>query len=282
MDVNVILIYSFLLLSVIAIWTPLKIFNKIPLWLFFLAISFVTAMIVGRASFLSFFYTVLFGFSVYYYYKQKNTIVFFIVLALSIPLISHFTFLNFNNYKYLSNISLTNNSIPFNLYLNLDKTLVGLFIIAFSFENKKINFKQILKLLLISLLLMMFIFFVLTTLSGFSKFEPKLPSFTPVWILTNLFSTCIAEEALFRRLIQQKIHESLNGKFTAAISILVASLLFGFTHFQGGIFYIILASFAGMCYGYIYYKSKRIESSILLHFAFNLTHLLLFTYPALK
>ncbi len=126
------------------------------------------------------------------------------------------------------------------------------------------------------------IFFVLATALGYSQFEPKLPYFTPVWILVNLFFTCMAEEALFRRLIQQKIHDSLSGKYAGAISIFIAAALFGLAHFKGGAIYISLATLAGLFYGYIYYKSKRIVSAILLHFSFNLIHLLLFTYPTLK
>ncbi|WP_435263505.1 CPBP family intramembrane glutamic endopeptidase [Tenacibaculum sp. nBUS_03] len=282
MDINIILTYGVLLLSVISTWTKFKLFNKIPIWLLFLTISFVLAITFKRASYLSLIYTLIFGFSVYYNYQQKNILLFFLVLALSIPLFFHLPIIDFNNYKYLHNISLTSHSSPYNLYFNLDKTLIGIFIIAFGFEYKKIEVLPILKLFVINLLLMVVIFFILAIVLGYSKFEPKLPSFSPVWILTNLFFTCIAEEALFRKLIQQKIYDSLTGRFAIITSILVASVTFGLVHFKGGISYMILASLAGVFYGYIYYKTKRIESSILLHFTFNLTHFLFFTYPALK
>jgi membrane protease YdiL (CAAX protease family) len=225
MDINIILIYGFLLFSVISVWIPFKLFSKIPLWLLFLAISFILAIIFERASFVSLVYTVIFGFSVYYYYKKKNILLFFLVLALSIPLISHFSILDFNNYSYLQNINLTIDSTPYSLYFNLDKTLIGIFIIAFSFEYKRIEFLPIFKLLIINLLIMAVIFFVLSAVFGYSKFEPKLPPFTPVWILVNLFFTCVAEEALFRKLIQQKVYDSLSGKYALATSIFVASLI---------------------------------------------------------
>ncbi|PCI97556.1 MAG: hypothetical protein COB15_07560 [Flavobacteriales bacterium] len=282
MDINIILTYGFLLSSVLSLWAPFKLFNKIPLWLLFLAISFSLAIAFKKASFISLAYTLFFGYSVYYYYKKKNIILSFLVLALSVPLVLHFSFLDFNNYRYLHNIHITNNATPFSLYFNLDKTVVGIFIIAFSFNYKKIALLSIFKLLIINLVLMGLIFFVLATVLGYSKFEPKLPYFTPVWILVNLFFTCMAEEALFRRLIQQKIHESLSGKYASAISIFIAAAIFGLAHFKGGAIYIALATLAGLFYGFIYYKSKRIESAILLHFSFNLIHLLLFTYPTLK
>ncbi|MDW7692508.1 type II CAAX endopeptidase family protein [Flammeovirgaceae bacterium SG7u.111] len=282
MDVSIILIYGLLLFSVISIWVRLKLFNKIPLWMFLLASSFVLAIIFEKASFISLGYTLLFGLSVYYFYQTKNIWLFFVVLALSIPLFIHLPILGFNNYRYLHNITLTASSTPYSLYFNLDKTLVGVCIIGFSFDYKKIELRPILKLLAINLVLMILVFFVLAITLGYSKFDPKLPYFTPAWILANLFFTCMAEEALFRKLLQQRIADFSKGKYTAAISISVASALFGLVHYKGGVVYIISAALAGIFYGYMYHKSKRIEGAILLHFTFNLTHFLLFTYPALK
>ncbi|OEK07723.1 hypothetical protein A8C32_16595 [Flavivirga aquatica] len=282
MDISIIAIYGLLLCGVFSLGTKFKLLKRIPLWLFFLTISFILAIVNEKASFFSLVYTIVLGFSVYYYYQKKYILLFFLILALSIPLAFHFSILDFNNYRYLRNIILTGSSSPYSLYFNLDKTIVGMFIIGFCLEYKKVEFLLILKLVVINLLLMGLIFFVLATVLGYSKFEPKLPYFTPVWVLVNLFFTCMAEEAIFRKLIQQRIHDSLSGKYALVLSVLIASLAFGLAHFSGGIAYIVLASLAGMFYGYVYYKSKRIESSILLHFGFNLLHLLLFSYPALK
>lgn len=44
---------------------------------------------------------------------------------------------------------------------------------------------------------------------------------------------------------------------------------------------MLLAFVAGMGYGWIYYRAKRIEASILTHFTLNFLHILFFTYPAL-
>lgn len=281
MDITIFLTYGFLLLSVISIWCRYKVFNRIPLWLIFLVFSFVGAFLLERASILSIVYTIIIGSIIYYYYKNKNAILLLVILILSIPLQFHFSILGFDNYKYVDSIVLTPNSTPYNLYFNLDKTVVGIFIIACSYQVTKVNFLSIAKHIAISLGMMAILFFVLATVLGYSKFEPKLPYFTPIWILVNLFFTCLAEEAIFRKLIQQKIYDSLPTKYALGISLSVASLAFGLAHFNGGIIYIILASIAGLFYGYIYHKTKRIESAMLLHMLFNLTHLLLFTYPSL-
>ncbi|WP_299681178.1 CPBP family intramembrane glutamic endopeptidase [uncultured Dokdonia sp.] len=281
MDITIILTYGTLLISVISIWFKYKIFNKIPLWLFFLTLSFLFAFLFERVSLISIMYTSIVGFIIHRYYQTKNGYVFCLVLIVSIPLMFHFSFLGFDNYKYINAIKLSPYSVPYNLYFNLDKTAVGIFIIAFGFESLKINVLSFIKQVAIHLLLMVLLFFVLAIVLGYSKFEPKLPYFTPVWIIVNLFFTCLAEEAIFRRLIQQKIYDTISSKYALVISLLVASLAFGIAHYNGGLLYILLASVAGFFYGYIYYRTKRIEASMLLHVLFNLIHLLTFTYPAL-
>jgi len=52
-------------------------------------------------------------------------------------------------------------------------------------------------------------------------------------------------------------------------------------HYMGGNNYILLATVAGVGYGWVYRHTGRIEASILTHFSLNSLHLLLFTYPAL-
>ncbi len=42
-----------------------------------------------------------------------------------------------------------------------------------------------------------------------------------------------------------------------------------------------LATIAGLFYGYAYWKTNRLEASILVHFGLNLIHFVAFSYPAL-
>ena len=282
MSAEILITYGTLLLGVLAIWLKPKGFNRLPLWLLFTAVAFIFAILFNRASLVSLIYSIIFGYCVYFYYKKQTYMLFIALLILAVPLLLHLPFLEFNNYKFLDQITLTENASPYSLYFNFDKTLVGIFIIALSYKDIKINFKQLFKLLVINILVMSVFFLGLGTILGYSQFEPKLPDFTFVWILVNLFSTCLAEEAIFRKLLQQKLQDTLSGKYANIMSISIASVVFGLAHFNGGVTYIILASIAGLFYGYMYYKTKRIESSMLLHVSFNLIHLLLFTYPSIK
>jgi membrane protease YdiL (CAAX protease family) len=45
--------------------------------------------------------------------------------------------------------------------------------------------------------------------------------------------------------------------------------------------YVVLSTVAGLFYGYAFWKTDRIQSSILVHFSVNLVHFLFFSYPAL-
>ncbi|CAM1374469.1 CPBP family intramembrane glutamic endopeptidase [Tenacibaculum xiamenense] len=282
METSIILIYGTLLLSIISIWTEIKLLKRIPLWIILLALSLTLAVVFKRVSIVGLLYSVVFGISTFYFYKRKSVWLFLLIIGLAIPLFFHFSFVGFHNYKYLNGISLSPHSIPYSLYFNLDKTLIGLFIIGFSFKKMDMPMMSLMKPVGISLLIMSIFFFVLTSVLGYSKFDPKLPSFTIVWILCNLLFTCMAEEALFRGFVQKESEIFIKGKWSGIISVFIASAVFGLAHFKGGFTYVILSSIAGLFYGYVYFKSKRVEGSILLHFLFNLIHFLLFAYPALK
>lgn len=111
---------------------------------------------------------------------------------------------------------------------------------------------------------------------GYVNWDPKLPSFAQVWTLSNLFFVSVPEECLFRGLLQGGLAPW--GRRSAWV---IASLLFGLFHFQGGLENVLLATIAGFFFGYAYLRTGRIESAILLHFIVNTVHFYLFTYPRL-
>ncbi len=279
---DILLTYSSVLLGSITLWSNIKLFRKIPIWLFFTGLALIFAIIFERASIVSLVYAITYGVITYHYWNTKHIFYFLLIIGLSLPLFSHLPILGFNNFQYLDHVLVSENGIPYSLYFNLDKTLIGIFLIGFSTQSTKLNWLPLLKKVFILLFFMSLIFSFLGITLEYIKFAPKLPYFTPIWILKNLFFTCLAEEAFFRKFLQEKIHDSLNSKLNPTISILIAAIIFGIFHFKGGAIYVILATIAGLFYGYIFHKTKRVESSILLHFSFNLVHFIFFTYPALK
>jgi membrane protease YdiL (CAAX protease family) len=105
---------------------------------------------------------------------------------------------------------------------------------------------------------------------------------TPLFLALNLFTTCLAEEAFFRALIQGRLTDALGArKHGAAVAIGVAAVLFGIAHGYGGVPLVALATLAGIGYG-LAYRRGGIEAAILTHFALNAAHFVLFTYPALR
>jgi membrane protease YdiL (CAAX protease family) len=123
--------------------------------------------------------------------------------------------------------------------------------------------------------------------AGYVAVDFKLLAYTPVFLLANLFFTCVTEEAFFRGLIQTRLATAMSagrdvrkaGKTGQLLAIAIAALLFGLAHARGGPVLIGLAALAGLGYGYSYYRSGRIEAAILTHFALNALHFIAFTYP---
>ena len=119
--------------------------------------------------------------------------------------------------------------------------------------------------------------------SGYVRWEPKLPAAGLLWAAANLLSTCTAEEVLFRGLVQSQLQQRWRAHPRgSAAALLVAAILFGLAHLGGGWHYVLLATLAGVGYGWVYQRTGRIEASILTHFAVNAVHFFLFTYPALE
>jgi len=118
--------------------------------------------------------------------------------------------------------------------------------------------------------------------AGYVRWDPKLPLWSPMWLWSMVFLTALPEEALFRGLFQTWIERWLRGTRSAtSVAILVASTVFGVAHLGGGPVYIVLATIAGIGYGWIYASTRSIGAAIAAHAGLNTVHFLLFTYPAL-
>jgi len=103
-----------------------------------------------------------------------------------------------------------------------------------------------------------------------------------VWALKNLFFTVLAEEMMFRGIIQTKLEQILSGFWGLKgkyVAVVIAGVLFGLAHYAGGVEYVILSSMAGILYGYLYLYTGRIEAPILAHFLLNAIHFIIFSYP---
>ena len=189
----------------------------------------------------------------------------------------------FNNQEYLSSYQLNPQSAPFSIWFNYDKSMVGLILLGTLFHPQLLRgvaqwatfAKELLPIVLIGIPAIYSVGLIL----GYAHID-----WTPVavfwpWALKNLFFTVIAEELVFRGLIQRELSKRLKSKHSQFIAIAIAASLFGLAHFAGGVEYIVLSTLAGLVYGYAYYKTQRIEGAILAHFILNAAHFIFFSYP---
>jgi membrane protease YdiL (CAAX protease family) len=278
--------YGLLYLTVILLWVP-KI-TKIPFWIISLLLAILFGLMSNRLDKIAIIYILLLAMTAFVVQNQKLFLPmrFFsgiILLILGFSLEMHIA-PGFHNLKILDHIQISSDAVPFTLYLNFDKAVVGIFILGILHQRitTKDNWLRMLKITVPSVLILFCVMTFLSLIFKYVHFDFKIPTNLVIWGLTNLLFVCVAEEALFRGFIQKYLCMILSFKYGNFIAIIIAATLFGLTHYSGGITYIYLATIAGLGYGWIYLRTNRIEASILTHFVLNLTHVLCFTYPALK
>jgi len=230
----------------------------------------------------------LFGLS-YTYFSYGNlsrllkTILFLIIILLITGFLIYII-PGFANSLVIDQERLSSLSCPFSMYLNFDKTIATLVIYITSgllILEKPVDKKSILYTTLYLSICAGFVS-LLGILTGYIKFEPKLPDILPIWVLNNMLFVCMAEEVIFRGFVQTHLKKFFNKKTNfQTLHITITSLIFGLAHFKGGVLYVILASICGWFYGYAYERTNRILCAMLVHFGLNLIHLTLFTYPVL-
>jgi membrane protease YdiL (CAAX protease family) len=277
--------YLFLTFSIISLFINKKYKTWIPLFLTSLSLAYI----INRVNIDAIFIIAFFAISIYilqnkHYHILIRYIFGFFVLTVSILLFTH-NITGFENWKIIDNITLSDSSLPYSLYLNFDKAIIGLFIIALSIKtiNNKQEWLKMLKTVIPLTVLALLTIYSLAYIMNFVAIDIKFSNILFIWMFANLFFTCVAEEAFFRGFLQKNLQNKLsNFKYGNAISLMLISLIFGLAHFAGGLNYIILSTVAGLFYGYAYQKTKNIEASILMHFVINLGHIIFFSYPALK
>ncbi|MUK43788.1 CPBP family intramembrane metalloprotease [Aliivibrio fischeri] len=183
----------------------------------------------------------------------------------------------FNNAKVLDAVVTGPLSVPFTLYLNLDKPLI-LFGLLLAYPALLGSKASINKKALIYTAIPLFSLLPLAWGLGALKPEFTIPNWWWLFALNNLLLTCVAEEAFFRGFIQQ----SLSKRFGWIAGVAVASVLFGIAHIGGGLLLVVFATLAGVGYGLAFHYSVRLWVAVAFHFLFNFMHLVFFTYPIMK
>ncbi len=275
--------YIALFIGILSLWIPIK--TAIKPWKLSLFIALILAFWhydanwIGIAAILSFYFLVE---KYQHTFSPWKHLLWGLIFLLGLTLELH-EIPGFRNLLVLDNIQFTPDAIPFSLSFKLDKISVGLILIGTTLQLastpkdwKNLSLKVIKRLpLVIGLLVFLSIVF------GYVRWEPKNPQYLCLWMGSNLFFTCLAEEAFFRGFFQESLSKG-KYKYASIIAVVLPSFFFGMIDYPGGFHYVFLATVAGILYGWVYHVTKRIEASMITHFLLNLMHLLFFTYPALS
>jgi membrane protease YdiL (CAAX protease family) len=174
---------------------------------------------------------------------------------------------------------------PFNVGLGFPKVVTGILILGLLNETRirglaeaGVVARRTAPIFLITVIAALVCVFA----TGYVAFAPKWTTLFIPWAIANLFFTCLAEEAFFRGFVQHELARLGQHKGSAAgLAVVVSAVLFGLAHFGGGWRYVLVATVAGVGYGWAYQRTQRIEAAMAVHFAANSLHFLLFTYPRL-
>ncbi|RYE06123.1 MAG: CPBP family intramembrane metalloprotease [Rickettsiaceae bacterium] len=264
--------------------------DKILTWL-----CIITTNLVGLAQDIinseSLSYLILLGIICLTHYNYRNMwgkwaqFIVFLIIAILAAAFSFHVIPGFANELAIPKTNLSIYSSPFVMYLNFDKTMAALIIYSMSNSNaliaRNILSKRSVGLTMIYLGLCICVTLGLSILSGYVQYDPKIPHVLWLWIINNLLFVCVAEEIIFRFFLQNELKKWLQTLMPFSyMHIILAAVIFGAAHYNGGLKYILLASICGLFYGNIYNKTNTILYSVLIHFGLNLFHILLFTYPS--
>ncbi|MFC0140746.1 lysostaphin resistance A-like protein [Erwinia mallotivora] len=199
----------------------------------------------------------------------------FILVAASLALMLHLV-PGFNNHQVVQAVKAGPESAPFSFWYNLDKALIPFLLLAcLPTLLRRPAVSPANSLWWLVLLLAMPMLLLVATLSGGLRVELHAPEWLGSFMLANLFIVSLAEEALFRGYIQQRLSQLMGNIW----GLLLAALLFGLAHIAGGPLLVFFATLTGIIYGFAWLWSGRVWLAALVHFCFNLLHLLFFTYP---
>lgn len=289
LDIGTLIVFGLLTLAILSIWLPARICilrARVWMWLFgFSALAGFYYGIVGPGGVLS---LVVLGACCRLTTMEKlpkplRVLCGFVVIGLVVLLFLH-KVPYFTNPLVFNEVYFSGRSTAYFKYWNYDKAAAGLLLLAYFGQicRQADCFTRVFKA--VWPVSMVTVGVTLSLAAGFHYIVPdvKVGGVLLLWAWGNLFFTCVAEEMLFRGMAQRCLSTINSAKAYQVFVVILVGALFGLAHAGGGYTYVMLATVAGIGYGYAYYRSGRIEAAILTHFLLNAVHAVLFTYPALK
>jgi membrane protease YdiL (CAAX protease family) len=189
----------------------------------------------------------------------------------------------FHNPRVIGPERFTPDAVPFTMYLNLDKPLIGfwlLLVLPWIRPQHKLGASLISGIG--GLVVTTAACLAVAALLGLVTWAPKWPSVSWLWLLNNLLLVTFTEEALFRGYLQGGLSRLLKQRpYGDALALCAAAVLFGLLHISGGWQWLVVGTVAGIGYG-LAYRFGGLQAAVLAHFGLNVLHFSLFTYPMLQ
>ncbi|MCE5986326.1 CPBP family intramembrane metalloprotease [Pseudomonas sp. LM20] len=198
----------------------------------------------------------------------------FILLAIALAL--HWL-PGFNAAKVIDGVIFSPGALPFTMYLNLDKPLIGAWLLLACPWLILCRSQGLVTSRLYVLPLTLLACLGGAWALGMLAWAPKWPDQAWLWLLNNLLLVSLTEELLFRGYIQAGLQRLLRHQ---GLALFAAALLFGLAHLGAGWQWVYLATLAGIGYG-LAYRWGGLAAAVLCHFGLNLVHFTLFSYPML-
>jgi membrane protease YdiL (CAAX protease family) len=268
------------------LWTGKKV--RVPLWFLLLVGAASAGLLAGCLRWIAIVELAALGIAAYYAGQAEasraqrmalGALTAILALALALHRLP-----GFQNPVLIENMKFSADAVPFTLYANFDKAAVGLILLVFmckrtaSWPEWKAVMRRTAPIALITTV------FTIAMAIALGNVRPdlKLSQWTPVFLVVNLLFTCVAEEAFFRGVLQERLATALaRVRFGEPVAILCSALLFGLAHAAGGPRYALFATLSGFGSAYAYSITRRIEAPIITHFMLNAVHFIGFTYPQL-
>ena len=186
----------------------------------------------------------------------------------------------FHNPQVIAPAPLSPDAVPFGMYLNLDKPLVAFWVVlALAPPMAAAGVRATLSAAVLAWAAAVLACLGAALAMGVVEWAPKWPASGWIWLINNALLVTLAEEALFRGYVQQRLSDWWRGhSWGAWTALAVSAALFGLAHYAGGWQWMLLAGLAGAAYGAAYHYGG-LGAAVLAHLGLNAAHFGLFTYP---
>lgn len=186
----------------------------------------------------------------------------------------------FHNRLVIPPAPLTPDAVPFSMYLNLDKPLVGFWVVlVLGPPMAAAHARLTVQAAVLACAGAVAACLGLALALGVVAWAPKWPASGWIWLINNALLVTLAEEAFFRGYVQQRLGAWWRDRAWGAwAAVAVAAVLFGLAHYAGGWQWMLLAGLAGAAYGVAYHYGG-LGAAVLAHLGLNAAHFGLFTYP---